>query len=112
MEQLKVEPNGRIWLEIGGNNFLGTGRAELLEKIEELGSLRKAAITMGMSYRKAYYAIQSINKLASTPLVVFTKGGKGGGMAVITPSGKEFINQFRQFEKNFEMFLSEQTKKV
>jgi molybdate transport system regulatory protein len=110
MEQFKVEAKGRIWLEIGGNNFLGSGRAELLEKIEELGSLRKAALAMGMSYRKAYYAIQSINKLASAPLVIFTKGGKGGGNAMITPFGKDYMNLFRQFEKNFEIFLSEQTK--
>jgi molybdate transport system regulatory protein len=112
MVQFRVEPKGRIWLEIKGENFLGTGRAELLEKIEELGSLRKAAFTMGMSYRKAYYAIQSINKLASAPLVIFTKGGKGGGNAMITPSGKNYMNHFRQFEKNFELFLSAQIKKV
>jgi molybdate transport system regulatory protein len=110
MEHFKVEPKGRIWLEVRGNNFLGYGRVELLEKIEELGSLRQAAITMGMSYRKAYYAIRSINKLVPSPLVVFTKGGKGGGNALITPSGKRFINHFRQFEKDFDTFLSEQTK--
>ena len=112
MEHVKVEPNGRIWLEIQGNNFLGSGRAELLEKIEELGSLRKAAITMGMSYRKAYYAIQSINRLAPSPLVNFTKGGKGGGMAQITPSGKWVTNRFRQFEKDFDEFLIWQSKIV
>jgi molybdate transport system regulatory protein len=112
MERVKVEPKGRIWLEVGGNNFLGHGRVELLEKIVELGSLRKAAIKMGMSYRKAYYAIQSINRLAPSPLVTFTKGGKGGGMALITPSGIWSIDRFRQFEKDFDIFLIEQMKIV
>jgi molybdate transport system regulatory protein len=112
MEHVKVELKGRIWLEIRGDNFLGYGRVDLLERIEELGSLRKAAITMGMSYRKAYYAIQSINRLAPAPLVVFIKGGKGGGNALITPTGKWFMNQFRQFEKDFDNFLTEQTKIV
>jgi molybdate transport system regulatory protein len=110
MEHLKVQPKGRIWLEIDGKNFLGYGRVELLEKIEVLGSLRKAAIAMGMSYRKAYYAIHSINQLAHAPLVTLTKGGKGGGMALITSTGKEYIIQFRKFEKDFDFFLSEQTK--
>ena len=39
---------GRLWIEIDGMNFLGSGRIELLEKIEALGSLRKAAISMGV----------------------------------------------------------------
>jgi molybdate transport system regulatory protein len=112
MEHFKVEPKGRVWLEIGGNNFLGYGRVELLEKIEVLGSLRKAAFAMGMSYRKAYYAIQSINHLASSPMVLFHKGGKGGGEAIVTDSGKKYMNQFRQFERDFEKFLSDQVKIV
>ena len=71
---------GRLWIEIDGNNFLGSGRIELLEKIETLGSLRKAAISMGLSYRKAYYAIRSINELAPSPLVELKQGGKGGAV--------------------------------
>jgi len=112
MEHFKVELKGRIWIEIGGNNFLGYGRVELLDKIEELGSLRKAAISMGMSYRKAYYAIQSINQLSPTPFVIFTKGGKGGGNSLITASGKSYMNQFRQFERDFQKFLADHMKIV
>ncbi|MEI6434892.1 MAG: hypothetical protein WCP32_08620 [Bacteroidota bacterium] len=108
MDRFYPEPKGRIWLETEGQNFLGTGRIELLEKIEELGSLRKAAIAMGMSYRKAYYAIKSVNLLSSSPLVTFSHGGKGGGSTLVTTEGKNMIGRFRSFETSFVKFLTDQ----
>ncbi|MCX6277233.1 MAG: LysR family transcriptional regulator [Bacteroidetes bacterium] len=108
MDQVFPEPKGRIWLETEGENFIGTGRVELLEKIGELGSLRKAAIAMGMSYRKAYYAIKSVNRLSSSPLVTFSHGGKGGGATIVTAAGRSMIGRFRSFEISFVKFLTDQ----
>ena len=100
---------GRLWIEIDGENFLGSGRIELLEKIEALGTLRKAAISMGLSYRKAYYAIRSMNDLASAPLVELRQGGKGGGCARLTDAGRQFVVKYQQIAHEFVIFLTKQS---
>jgi molybdate transport system regulatory protein len=105
----KVTVNGRIWVEINGENFLGSGRIELLEKIEALGSLRKAAISMGLSYRKAYYAVRSMNELAPALLVELKQGGKGGGSAKLTRSGRKFVIKYNQIAHDFVIFLTKQS---
>jgi molybdate transport system regulatory protein len=109
MTKNKIVVAGRLWIEINGENFLGSGRIELLEKIESLGSLRKAAISMGLSYRKAYYAIRSMNELAPAPLVELRQGGKGGGCAKLTDSGRLFVEKYQQMAHKFVIFLTKQS---
>ncbi|MEI7723981.1 MAG: LysR family transcriptional regulator [Bacteroidota bacterium] len=109
MKKKKMTVAGRLWIEIDGMNFLGSGRIELLEKVEALGSLRKAAISMGLSYRKAYYAIRSMNELASAPLVEMRQGGKGGGCAKLTDTGREFVHKYQKTAHAFVIFLTKQS---
>jgi len=52
-------------INIGNDTVLASGKVELLIKIKEMGSLRKAAEEMKMSYRKAWFSIHKINNLAS-----------------------------------------------
>ncbi|MCX6267425.1 MAG: LysR family transcriptional regulator [Bacteroidetes bacterium] len=110
MIQKKMSVAGRLWIEIDGNNFLGSGRIELLEKIETLGSLRKAAISMGLSYRKAYYAIRSVNELAPSPLVELKQGGKGGGCAKLTATGRKYMLAYHEIAQQFVIFLTKHSK--
>ena len=105
-----MKVNGRLWIEIDGENFLGSGRIELLGLIETHGSLRKAASVMGLSYRKAYYAIRSMNQLASAPLVELHQGGKGGGCAKLTETGRSFVVRYNHISQNFVIFLTKQSK--
>jgi molybdate transport system regulatory protein len=106
MTMKKIAVAGRLWFEIDGENFLGSGRIELLEKIETLGSLRKAALSMGLSYRKAYYAVRSINELAPAPLVQLRQGGKGGGCATLTETGRQYVVRYQQIAHEFVIFLT------
>ncbi len=100
---------GRLWIEIEGKNFLGSGRIELLEKIGTHGSLRKAAISMGLSYRKAYYAVRAMNELSEAPLVELKQGGKGGGCAKLTETGLIIVMKYQQIAQKFVIFLTKQS---
>ena len=51
-----------IWLETGSGTFFGAGRAQLLARVDRLGSLKKAAASMGMSYRAAWGKIHQSEK--------------------------------------------------
>ncbi|MEI6767149.1 MAG: LysR family transcriptional regulator [Bacteroidota bacterium] len=105
---IKVE--GRLWVNSGELPLLGIGRIELLEKIGELGSLRKAAAEMKMSYRQAWFNINEMNTNAGKPLVILKRGGKDGGIAEVTKTGRNVIKQFRQLQKDFNIFLKEKSK--
>jgi molybdate transport system regulatory protein len=105
----KLVVKGRIWIDAGGDSFLGSGKVNLLRKTAELGSLRKAAIELNMSYRQAWYSLNQANKAAGTPLIVLQRGGKQGGTAVITPFGSRVMEQFIRLESEFQDFLSRQT---
>ncbi|MBQ4821052.1 LysR family transcriptional regulator [Aquimarina sp. MMG016] len=100
----------RIWIEGEDGVFLGEGRIKILKAIIKEGSLSKAAKFLGMSYKKAWNLIDSINKNASEPIVITNTGGSGGGGAIITPYGKEMILKFEEINKNCWNFLDQQLK--
>jgi len=95
---------GHIWVEGPDGTFLGVGRVLLLEKIGECGSITRAAASLGMSYRKAWELVESMNSQASFPLVVASTGGKGGGGAVLTGAGERAVRLFRELDAEFGKF--------
>lgn len=101
---------GRIWIEVHHKTLLGEGKVHLLKKTAEHGSLRKAAKEMNLSYRKAWYSLNQMNKAAGTPLIVLKRGGRQGGIAQITPFGKEILGKFKKAEEEFIAFLNAQTR--
>jgi 8-oxo-dGTP diphosphatase len=81
-----------------GRPILGEGRAELLELVDELGSLSEAARQMGMSYRYAWGVVRKMTDAAGEPVVESTRGGSEGGRTVLTPAGRELMDAFRRVE--------------
>ena len=72
--------------------FFGEGPCRLLHLIEETGSLRAAAMSMGMAYTKALAIMRRAEKNLGFPLTARRIGGKGGGGSVLTPKAKEFLH--------------------
>lgn len=103
---------GSLWMECEGERFFGPGRVELLQGIEETGSINKAAKKMGMSYKKAWEMINALNTQAAQPFVIMQTGGEKGGGSVITPEAKQFIDYHRQLRARFLSFLEKETKKL
>lgn len=91
-------PTVRIRIDFGPGRALGPGKVDLLECIAETGSLAQAATALEMSYRRAWALLQDLNTLFQTPVVTLTKGGRGGGGAVVTPLGRTVIAAFRDVE--------------
>ena len=107
----KVSPPGwygRIWLEGGEGTFIGFGRAVLLEKIRDHGSISKAAKEMEMSYKHAWKLVESMNRQAGSPVVVTSRGGSNGGGTVITETGIELLALFWRVQVKLEQFLDEE----
>ena len=87
---------GRVWLEKDGELYLGWGRVQLLENIDKLGSISTAAKVMGLGYRNAWLWVQSMNRLAPSPLVEVVTGGAGGNHARLTDEGHKAVAEYRE----------------
>jgi molybdate transport system regulatory protein len=91
-KQLRV----RCWIDIDGERFFGPGRAELLQFIQETGSISKAAKSMGMSYKKAWAMVDGLNSISKTPYVIAHKGGQKGGGAEVTEAGIKILLAYQK----------------
>ncbi len=103
---------GRIWIDGPEGTFFGHGRAVLLERIIEHGSITRAAKSMNMAYRHAWDLVDSMNRQAEEPFVEVATGGKGGGGARVTKAGERAIKMFRRFHKDLQTFLKKEQGKL
>lgn len=84
---------------LGDEIALGPGKVGLLEAIIETGSIAAAGRSMGMSYKRAWHLVDTLNRCFATPLVETAKGGAHGGGAHVTPLGHEVIARYRALER-------------
>lgn len=90
MYELKL----KVWLERDGRFVVSDGRAKLLRKVKDTGSLSRAAKDMGMSYRHAWGVMHRISQSAGGDVVTSIRGGKKGGVTTLTPFGEEILREF------------------
>jgi molybdate transport system regulatory protein len=98
MERDTQRPRLRIRIVFGEHEMIGPGKAELLERIDRCGSIAAAGREMGMSYKRAWQLIATLNAMFSTPLVERSRGGPGGGGAALTATGRTVLGLYRAFE--------------
>ena len=75
----------------------GPGVAQLLHAVQELHSLRAAALSMDMAYSTAGTIIKNSEKALGFSLLDSTTGGKGGGGAALTPEGARLLRAYDTF---------------
>lgn len=78
---------------------MGPGKAALLDAIESTGSISAAARELGMSYRRAWVLVDTMNTCFVGPLVETLTGGTQGGGAKVTDFGKDVLRRYRSMEK-------------
>lgn len=88
----------RFRLMLGRAIAVGPGKADLLTAIAETGSIAAAGRSMGMSYKRAWYLIDTMNHCFREPLVQASKGGRGHGGARLTAMGEEVLALYRAIE--------------
>ena len=98
MEDEPHRPRLRIRIVFGDEEMIGPGKAELLERIDRCGSIAAAGREMNMSYKRAWQLIGTLNAMFRDPLVDSTRGGPGGGGAVLTETGRKVLDLYRGFE--------------
>lgn len=103
----KLAVQSRFWLTSGKQALAGQGRIELLERIGETGSIRQAAIAMGMSYRAAWDAVDAMNKRAGVTLIERKKGGSHGGGAELSDEGRRLVALYKSVQRQHEQLIGD-----
>ena len=96
-----TKPAPKVGLRVLADSVIaiGPGKADLLEAIASTGSISAAAREMGMSYRRAWLLVDTMNQCFIKPLVSTEKGGTEGGGATLTPTGKTVLTKYRALAK-------------
>jgi molybdate transport system regulatory protein len=92
-------PRPQLRISFKKSIAMGPGKADLLDAIEETGSISAAARQLGMSYRRAWLLVDTMNACFQSPLVETLTGGQHGGGAQVTDLGREVVRRYRAMEK-------------
>ncbi len=85
-------------VSIGDAITFGPGKIELLRKVGEGHSISSAARALGMTYKRAWALVDTLNRGFGKPVVETSSGGKGGGGARLTPLGEELVSRYLALE--------------
>ncbi len=96
----------RLRILFGAAIAIGPGKADLLAAIAETGSISAAGRRLGMSYRRAWLLVETMNRCFRLPLVAAAKGGRSGGGARLTPAGADALARYRAMEARAERLLA------
>lgn len=100
----RVAPELKVKLQVycGKEIAMGPGKADLLEAIAHEGSISAAARAMGMSYRRAWLLVDTMNRCWSTPLVETGPGSPGRAGAHVTEYGGRALAAYRAMQAQAE----------
>jgi molybdate transport system regulatory protein len=103
---VKGRPRLKLWVVFGKSVKFGEGRAELLEAVERLGSVKKAVEQMGMSYRAAWGYFRELERAAGVKFFERHPGRGPDGGTRLTPEGRRFLKRYRRFRQGLDSLVA------
>jgi molybdate transport system regulatory protein len=97
-DQSARAPRPQIRIMLRKAIAMGPGKADLLRAIEETGSISAAARALGMSYRRAWLLVDTMNQCFKSPVVETLTGGQRGGGARVSELGHEVLRRYLEME--------------
>ena len=95
----------KLRVMFGPEIAMGPGKADLLRAIAETGSISASAKRMGMSYRRAWLLVDTMNRCFREPVVDSATGGAGGGGASVTRFGRTVLARYDAMRARVERAL-------
>jgi molybdate transport system regulatory protein len=95
----------KLRVMFGPEIAMGPGKADLLRAIAETGSISASARRMGMSYRRAWVLVDTMNRCFREPVVDSATGGAGGGGARVTRFGHTVLARYDSMRTRVERAL-------
>lgn len=102
----------KTWIEDDNEHLIfGNGKTQILELIDETGSIMEASKRVGMNYKKAWEHIKILQKYIEDDLVIVSKGKNVGG-TVLTPKAKEIISNYKLLQEEIKQFSNKRFKEL
>ena len=103
----------KTWIENAeGELLFGKGKTEILELIEQEGSISKASEKIGMNYKKAWTHIKILQKNINDTMVQTKQGGGEDAGTTLTAVAKEYMSNYRQLQADIENYANERFKEL
>lgn len=98
--------NYKLWLEKNGKTY-GEGPHDILNQVDRLGSLRRAADHFNMSYSKAWTIIHQLEERMGIKILETYVGGSKGGGSKLTKEGRLLMERYSSFQREAEEMLKQ-----
>jgi molybdate transport system regulatory protein len=95
----------KLRVMLGPEIAMGPGKSELLQSIAATGSISASAKSLGMSYRRAWLLVDTMNRCFREPVVESAAGGTGGGGARVTAFGRRVLQRFEAMRRRVDRAL-------
>jgi molybdate transport system regulatory protein len=106
-KRLKLAPRFKLWLSSrSAEGVFGDGKWRLLKAIQKQGSLKAAAKTLRMSYRKAWGDLRKAERHLGVTLVSRQRGGTTGGGTELTEAGKKWLKAYSRLRADAEKVVA------
>ena len=93
---IKCELKLKLQLMCGEEIAMGPGKAELLRQIDRVGSIAGAGRAMGMSYRRAWLLVDTMNRCFREALVEAHPGSGSKAGARLTEAGRQALEAYEK----------------
>ena len=90
----------RLQILCGPEIAMGPGKADLLDAIAQAGSISGGARQMGMSYRRAWMLVDTLNRCWTKTVVETLPGGGHEKGARLTLFGQRLLTSYRTLEQS------------
>ena len=107
-----LEPGGKLGFSRRGGRGLGSERIDLLQAIDQVGSISQAAKCVDLSYKTAWDAVDAMNNLADKPLLISATGGHYGSGSYLTKHGRDIVRMYRLLESGYQQLLMQMQAQV
>lgn len=107
-----MQVKSKVWIEKNGELVFGVGKARLLSCIEKTRSINKAAQVMGISFRRAWGHIETIERHLGKKMLVRKRGGQYGGGSELTEEAKELLDRFERIDQEVKKYADEKYKQL
>lgn len=106
--KITVTPRAKVWFEVKGNYVFGLGICNILEAIEETGSIKAAAESVGKSYRHVWSRLKQAEAALGISLVETQVGGGDSRRSSLTTPAGELVERYRKMREQVFCIVGEQ----
>jgi molybdate transport system regulatory protein len=103
-----LAPRVKVWLETDGCYSFGFGISEILQAVDRAGSIKQAALDLGLSYRYVWGRIKKAEHALNQQLVEAQVGGAGTKRSALTSQARRLLTAFLAFRSRMQELLQEE----